>query len=289
MSVCYAGNVSASLVRIGELFRDAVRLDASGVVLDHVVIGHDNWVSLRDRGVTFDRPGSARANRRIGVDSSGAPPGIPPLAGAPSYPAGGRCVDEGQHHGDNRGERRVKGFHLKAEILDDFVVAANDETRRLLARLARTPGGFDAYPNLAPPRKYAWRAEEGGARTLLVRTPAHGPAELLRVSPATGGEALVSVLVPHPDTIARPEALGEVVVGLHATLARIAGSPNLSAVDRATPLREAIEMAAIQLLDPDTLERQERIRTLLRRGDDYRSQHPYRDVSEFSYQAGVNR
>jgi DNA repair protein RadC len=86
----YVGNVSASLVRVGELFRDAVRLDASGVVLvhnhpsgdptpspddlhltaeaiaagrlldvdvlDHVVIGHDAWVSLRDRGVTFDRP-----------------------------------------------------------------------------------------------------------------------------------------------------------------------------------------------------------------------------------------
>jgi len=95
VSVCYVGNVSASLVRVGELFRDAVRLDASGIVLahnhpsgdptpspddlhltaeaiaagrildvdvlDHVVIGHDAWVSLRDRGVTFDRPGSARA------------------------------------------------------------------------------------------------------------------------------------------------------------------------------------------------------------------------------------
>jgi DNA repair protein RadC len=94
-SVCYVGNVSASLVRVGELFRDAVRLDASGVVLvhnhpsgdptpspddlhltaeaiaagrlldidvlDHVVIGHDAWVSLRDRGVSFDRPGAVRA------------------------------------------------------------------------------------------------------------------------------------------------------------------------------------------------------------------------------------
>ncbi len=89
VSHVYAGNVSTSLVRIGELFRDAVRLDASGVVLvhnhpsgdptpssedlhltaeaiaagrlldlevlDHVVIGHDAWVSLRDRGVAFDR------------------------------------------------------------------------------------------------------------------------------------------------------------------------------------------------------------------------------------------
>jgi DNA repair protein RadC len=95
VSHVYKGNVSASLVRIGELFRDAVRLDASGVVLvhnhpsgdptpspddlhltaeaiaagrlldvdvlDHVVIGHDAWVSLRDRGVTFDRAGTARA------------------------------------------------------------------------------------------------------------------------------------------------------------------------------------------------------------------------------------
>jgi DNA repair protein RadC len=90
----YQGNVSASLVRVGELFRDAVRHNASGLILvhnhpsgdptpspddlhltaealaagrlldidllDHLVIGHDAWVSLRDRGVTFDRPGRAR-------------------------------------------------------------------------------------------------------------------------------------------------------------------------------------------------------------------------------------
>ena len=94
VSTVYVGNVSASLVRVGELFRDPVRLDASGVVLchnhpsgdptpspddlhltaeaiaagrlldvdvlDHVVIGHDAWVSLRDRGVAFDRTGPAR-------------------------------------------------------------------------------------------------------------------------------------------------------------------------------------------------------------------------------------
>jgi DNA repair protein RadC len=87
----YQGNVSASLVRVGELFRDAVRLTASGIilvhnhpsgdptpspddlhltaealaagrlldiaVLDHLVIGHDAYVSMRDRGITFDRPG----------------------------------------------------------------------------------------------------------------------------------------------------------------------------------------------------------------------------------------
>ncbi|MEO5964940.1 MAG: DNA repair protein RadC [Candidatus Limnocylindrales bacterium] len=95
VSAVYVGNVSASLVRVGELFRDAVRLDASGVVLvhnhpsgdptpspddlhltaeaiaagrlldidvlDHVVVGADAWVSLRDRGVTFDRPGTRAA------------------------------------------------------------------------------------------------------------------------------------------------------------------------------------------------------------------------------------
>jgi DNA repair protein RadC len=94
VSTVYVGNVSTSLVRVGELFRDAVRLDASGVVLchnhpsgdptpspddlhltaeaiaagrlldvdvlDHVVIAHDAWVSLRDRGVAFDRAAPVR-------------------------------------------------------------------------------------------------------------------------------------------------------------------------------------------------------------------------------------
>ncbi len=88
----YQGNVSASVVRVGELFRDAVRINAAGAILvhnhpsgdptpspddlhltaealaagrlldiellDHVVIGHDAYVSLRDRGVAFDRAGS---------------------------------------------------------------------------------------------------------------------------------------------------------------------------------------------------------------------------------------
>jgi DNA repair protein RadC len=94
----YQGNVSASLVRVGELFRDAVRVNAAGVVLvhnhpsgdptpspddlhltaealaagrlldidllDHVVIGHDAFVSLRDRGVAFDRPGGPMSRSR---------------------------------------------------------------------------------------------------------------------------------------------------------------------------------------------------------------------------------
>ena len=90
-SAVYQGNVSTALVRVGELFRDAVRRHAAGIivvhnhpsgdptpspedlhltaeavaagrlldvpVLDHLIIGHDAFVSLRDRGITFDRPG----------------------------------------------------------------------------------------------------------------------------------------------------------------------------------------------------------------------------------------
>jgi DNA repair protein RadC len=93
----YAGNVSASLVRVGELFREAVRQDVSGVVLvhnhpsgdptpspddlhltaeaiaagrlldidvlDHIVIASGGYVSLRDRGVTFDRLGRGGLSR----------------------------------------------------------------------------------------------------------------------------------------------------------------------------------------------------------------------------------
>jgi len=89
MPTVYRGNVSAALVRIGELFRDAVRLHAARLilahnhpsgdpspspddlhmtaeavaagrlldisVLDHLVVGHGAWVSLRDRGVAFER------------------------------------------------------------------------------------------------------------------------------------------------------------------------------------------------------------------------------------------
>jgi DNA repair protein RadC len=88
MPTVYHGNVSAALVRVAELFRDAVRLHASRLilihnhpsgdptpspddlhltaeavaagrlldiaVLDHLVIGHGSWVSLRDRGVAFE-------------------------------------------------------------------------------------------------------------------------------------------------------------------------------------------------------------------------------------------
>ena len=90
-STIYRGNVSAALVRVAELFRDAVRTHAAGVivvhnhpsgdpepspddlhltaeaiaagrlldipVLDHIILAADAYVSLRDRGVAFDRPG----------------------------------------------------------------------------------------------------------------------------------------------------------------------------------------------------------------------------------------
>ena len=85
----YQGNVSLTLVRIGELFTEAVRrgvprvilvhnhpsgdptpsvddldLTANAIaagrlldieVLDHIVVGRDSWVSLRDRGAAFER------------------------------------------------------------------------------------------------------------------------------------------------------------------------------------------------------------------------------------------
>ncbi len=97
----YQGNVSSSLVRIAELFKDAVRINASGLILshnhpsgdptpspddlrltaetlaagrlldiallDHLVVGHDVYVSLRDRGVSFDRTGERADVERADV------------------------------------------------------------------------------------------------------------------------------------------------------------------------------------------------------------------------------
>jgi DNA repair protein RadC len=90
----YQGNVSTALVRVGELFREAVRRHAAALivvhnhpsgdpapspddlhltadaiaagrlldvpVLDHLIVGHDAFVSLRDRGIAFQSPGGAR-------------------------------------------------------------------------------------------------------------------------------------------------------------------------------------------------------------------------------------
>jgi DNA repair protein RadC len=85
----YVGNVSAALVRVAELFTPAIRRHATGLivvhnhpsgdpepsqddlhltaeavaagrlldlpVVDHIILGRDGFVSLRDRGVAFDR------------------------------------------------------------------------------------------------------------------------------------------------------------------------------------------------------------------------------------------
>jgi DNA repair protein RadC len=93
--VVYLGNVSGALVRVGELFRDAIRRHAAGIivvhnhpsgdptpspddlhltteavaagrlldvpVLDHLVLGHGTFVSLRDRGVAFGSGGLGRS------------------------------------------------------------------------------------------------------------------------------------------------------------------------------------------------------------------------------------
>ena len=90
----YQGNVSAALVRVGELFRDAVRRHAAGIivvhnhpsgdptpspddlhltaetvaagrlldvpVLDHLIIGHDAFISLRVAPSGRSRPRVAR-------------------------------------------------------------------------------------------------------------------------------------------------------------------------------------------------------------------------------------
>ena len=91
----YQGNVSASVVRVGELFTEAVRRHARSIlvvhshpsgdptpssddinltteviaagrllgitVLDHIIVGGASWVSLRDQGLAFGRDGDHAA------------------------------------------------------------------------------------------------------------------------------------------------------------------------------------------------------------------------------------
>ena len=88
ISTVYIGSLNASMVRVGEVFKEAVRRNSSALivvhnhpsgdatpspedvlvtreivqagklldvdVLDHLVIGQGVWVSLRERGLGFD-------------------------------------------------------------------------------------------------------------------------------------------------------------------------------------------------------------------------------------------
>ena len=65
VTTVYVGNVSASLVRIGELFRDAVRLDAAGIVLVHNHPSGDPTPSPDDLHLTAE---AIAAGRLLDVD-----------------------------------------------------------------------------------------------------------------------------------------------------------------------------------------------------------------------------
>ena len=95
----YVGNLAGSPVRIGEVFREAVRRQAAAVVvahnhpsgdpspsgedlritaelaeagrlldielLDHLVIGHGRWVSLRAAGRSYSTPSSGQGDHPV--------------------------------------------------------------------------------------------------------------------------------------------------------------------------------------------------------------------------------
>ncbi len=89
ISTVYIGSLNASMVRVGEVFKEAIRRNSAALIvahnhpsgdatpspedvlvtreivqagklldvdiLDHIVIGHGTWVSLRERGLGFDK------------------------------------------------------------------------------------------------------------------------------------------------------------------------------------------------------------------------------------------
>lgn len=113
----YQGNVSASLVRIGELFREAVHRNASAILLvhnhpsgdvdpspddlhltteavaagrllnvpvfDHLIVGGTDYLSFRERGLLGDDPRRHAASREGSPDGPLAPGDLPRRAGPP--------------------------------------------------------------------------------------------------------------------------------------------------------------------------------------------------------------
>ena len=88
--VVYQGSLNASLIRVGEIYKEPLKLNSAAIIvahnhpsgepqpspedvmvtreivqagklldvecLDHLVIGQGRWVSLRERGLGFDKP-----------------------------------------------------------------------------------------------------------------------------------------------------------------------------------------------------------------------------------------
>lgn len=154
----------------------------------------------------------------------------------------------------------------------------------LEARVSRTPGRWAAYPLAAPPRRYAWLHDRGDGRDLLVQTDRHGPVGLLRV---VGDSEWVEAeaLVPDSSEIANPNMAGRAFDELRIVLSRIGHLENATAADQAYLLEESLETAAILLLDPDTLARQEQIRAYMEREKIRRES--YVELCDWSYRGGA--
>jgi len=88
-AMVYRGTVNTAYIRVAEIFKEAVRVNATGIILshnhpsgapnpspediettrrakeaadilgialeDHIIVGKDAWVSLREQGLVFDR------------------------------------------------------------------------------------------------------------------------------------------------------------------------------------------------------------------------------------------
>ena len=70
VATVYQGNVSSSLVRVGELFRDAVRLNASGLILVHNHPSGDPTPSPDDLHLTAE---ALAAGRLLDIDAARPP------------------------------------------------------------------------------------------------------------------------------------------------------------------------------------------------------------------------
>ena len=177
VATVYQGNVSSSLVRVGELFRDAVRLNAASLILvhnhpsgdptpspddlhltaealaagrlldidllDHLVIGHDAYVSLRDRGVAFERPARATAVLRSSSPGSGHRFGRTTAGTAVTDGPAVETVDLAKQYGR---VRALDGLTMTVERGEVFGLlgpngAGKTTVVKLLLGLARASGG----------------------------------------------------------------------------------------------------------------------------------------------------
>lgn len=171
------------------------------------------------------------------------------------------------------------------DAIRDVIVANDDFIARFDKITARTPGGPAKYTLTAPMRRLRIRDNHDGTLDLTAATAGHGPVAILRMTGTSSDERVDAVARrAAPNLIANPNLIDDAYRHLADALRQLTKMSFATRADQSHILEGAIQSAAVLLLDPDTIQRQERLRRYWER--EAARRRDYIDMLDWSYRAG---